>query len=112
MRFIETPFFIKQINKFGSTEILNAIKKELAEYPERGDVIQGTKGARKGRIANPAKGKGKRGGFRYIYAFFIHADSIVLLHFYSKGKKDDLTQDEKTMLSEIIVEIRKTLEGK
>ncbi|GAC11672.1 hypothetical protein GCHA_3742 [Paraglaciecola chathamensis S18K6] len=36
--------------------------------PKQGDVIQGTGGLRKLRVAS--KGKGKRGGSRVIYYFF------------------------------------------
>lgn len=41
---------------------------ELLLSPETGDVIQGTGGLRKVRVA--AKGKGKKGGVRVIYYYF------------------------------------------
>lgn len=72
LTFIEVPAFRKQIDKLGkpsSIEVLIALQNDLLKDPKRGDVIKGTGGARKGRVGNPAKGKGKSGGFRYIYFF-------------------------------------------
>jgi tetratricopeptide (TPR) repeat protein len=40
---------------------------DLLENPKRGPVIEGTSGVRKSRAADPTRGKGKSGGFRYMY---------------------------------------------
>ena len=50
--------------------VLFAIEDDLLKNPERGDIIPGTNGARKGRIGDPESRKGKRGSYRYIYAYF------------------------------------------
>src|SRR5687768_2695915 len=105
LTFIEVPAFIKQIDKLGkpiSVEVLTAIQNDLLKDPERGDVIKGTAGARKGRIGHPTKGKGKSGGFRYIYAYFEMHDRIYLFYFYEKKAQDDLTDEQSKMLAEVI----------
>nr|WP_321032374.1 DUF1493 family protein [Pseudomonas putida] len=59
--------------------------------PSAGDVIEGTGGIRKMRVA--AKGQGKRGGARVIYYHFISASQIALLMIYPKNEQQDLTAD-------------------
>ena len=48
--FFETPIFMRQIEQLASMKVLFAIEDDLLKNPERGDVIQGTHGARKARI--------------------------------------------------------------
>jgi|TARA_R110002096_G_scaffold43408_1_gene116958 hypothetical protein len=69
----------------------------LAE-PNEGDVIQGTGGLRKVRIA--AKGKGKRGGARVIYYHFDHYNRFYLLTIYAKNEISDLTSTQKKQLKD------------
>ncbi len=68
--------------------------------PEAGEVIPGTKGLRKIRIA--AHGRGKRGGARVIYYRFVDESRIALLLAYAKNVRDDLDADEKKILVKII----------
>lgn len=105
LTFIELPIFMSQIDKLGkplSDEVLSAIEIDLLKDPKRGDVIKGTSGARKGRIGNPSKGKGKSGGFRYIYVYFEMNDQVYLFYFYAKKAQDDLTDEQAKMLAEVI----------
>ena len=69
---------------------------QVAANPLAGDVIEGTGGLRKVRVA--AKGRGKRGGARVIYYHVSSAAQIRLLLIYAKGRKDDLSADEKRAL--------------
>ena len=41
-----------------------------------------------------AKGRGKRGGLRVIYFWWLSDDKILLLDVYAKGKQEDLAADE------------------
>ena len=103
-----------QIDKLGrpfSDEVLSAIENDLLKNPERGDVIKGTSGARKGRIGNPSKGKGKSGGFRYIYVYFEMNDRIYLFYFYAKKAQDDLTGEQTKMLAEVVRLTKASLKG-
>jgi hypothetical protein len=67
--------------------------------PLSGDVIEGTGGLRKVRVA--AKGKGKRGGARVIYFHVSRDHQIRLLLIYAKGVKDDLNAQEKAILRKL-----------
>jgi hypothetical protein len=100
MIFIETAVFTAQIKALLDDEAYAAFQSELAADPEAGVVIPGTGGLRKLRVA--AKGKGKRGGARVIYFYFIANDRIAMLLAYPKGVKDDLTVKEKRILAGII----------
>lgn len=72
----------------------------LRDAPEAGDLIEGTGGLRKIRVA--AKGHGKRGGARVIYYHFVSRDNIALLMIYAKSEQRDLTSAERKALKGII----------
>ncbi len=102
MVFIETTVFTRQVLALLPDEDYAELQAELARDPKAGDVIEDTGGLRKMRVA--AKGKGKRGGARLIYYFVDAADQCRMLLIYPKGKKDDLTADEKRQLRRVIEE--------
>ncbi|MGF6091017.1 type II toxin-antitoxin system RelE/ParE family toxin [Pseudomonas sp. 18173] len=77
-----------------------ALQKLLVLNPSAGDVIEGTGGIRKMRVA--AKGHGKRGGARVIYYHFVSASQIALLMIYPKNEQQDLTADERKALKAVI----------
>jgi len=64
--------------------------------PREGDVIQGTGGLRKVRVAS--KGKGKRGASRVIYYYLDDRRRFYLLTIYGKNEMSDLTADQKKQL--------------
>lgn len=113
LTFIELPIFMSQIDSLGkplSDEVLSSIENDL-KNAERGDVIQGTNGARKARIADPGRQKGKRSGFRYIYVYFERLGRIYLLLFYGKDFKDDLSKAEKKIIADSIKRIKESFKG-
>ena len=96
MIFIETSIFTRQVLELLTDEEYAVFQSRLAANPLAGDVIEGTGGLRKVRVA--AKGKGTRGGARVIYYHVSSAAQIRLLLVYAKGRKDDLSADEKRTL--------------
>ncbi|MGD0909095.1 MAG: type II toxin-antitoxin system RelE/ParE family toxin, partial [Candidatus Acidiferrales bacterium] len=76
--------------------------------PKRGKVMEGTAGVRKARVANPARGKGKSGGFRYLYFYIEQDGQIFLLMIFSKDEQDDLTAEQKKKLANAVRELRET----
>jgi len=64
----------------------------LSDNPDAGNVIRGTGGMRKLRWAG--SGRGKRGGLRVIYYWWVAKDRISLLLAYPKNEQDDLTADQ------------------
>ncbi len=100
MLFIETPVFTKRLHELLSDENYAELQRQLAERPEMGDVIEGTGGVRKVRVAS--SGHGKRGGSRVIYYHFTSVSQIALLMIYPKNEKDDLSAVERKVLKQII----------
>lgn len=100
MIFIETPVFTRQITELVTDEQYAEFQGFLADNPEAGDVIQGTGGLRKIRLA--LEGRGKRGGARVIYYHFVSDSQIALLFAYPKNVTDDLTARQKQALKAII----------
>jgi hypothetical protein len=70
----------------------------LANNPEFGDVVPGTGGFRKLRWRDKRRGKGRRGGLRIIYYYFLTDQQIWLMTLYDKNEAADLTPHEKKML--------------
>ncbi|WP_236966818.1 hypothetical protein [Mannheimia varigena] len=57
---------------------------------------------RKIRLIDTKRNKGKRGGIRAIYYYFISRDQIYLVTAYGKDKQADLTTEQRKSLSAII----------
>ena len=69
-----------------------ALQAHLAENPGSGKLIPGSGGLRKMRWAG--SGRGKRGGLRVIYYWWVSKDRISMLIAYPKNEQDDLTADQ------------------
>jgi hypothetical protein len=81
----------------------DAVIDLVAYDPTRGDLIPGTGGLRKLRIA--AGGSGKRGGARVIYYFYSEDFPVLLLALYAKNEKSDLSAREKKTFATLVQEI-------
>lgn len=98
---VETPTFRKAAKEAElSEEEIEAIVNAVAENPQAGDILEGTGGARKLRIAG--RGKGKSGGFRIVTYFAGEDVPVFLLDLYSKGQKVNLTKAERNSLQAIL----------
>jgi hypothetical protein len=100
MIFIETQAFTRRVMDLLNHDAYLGLQVALMLDPEAGDVIEGTGGVRKIRVAS--KGHGKRGGARVIYYHFVSASRIALLMIYPKNEQQDLTNDERKTLKAII----------
>jgi mRNA-degrading endonuclease RelE of RelBE toxin-antitoxin system len=78
-----------------------ALQSYLAKRPDAGDLIRGSGGMRKVRWAGG--GRGKRGGLRVIYYWWVAKDRISMLFVYPKSGQDDLSADQ-------VKQLRKALE--
>jgi hypothetical protein len=81
----------------------DAVVDLVAYEPTCGDLIPGTGGLRKVRIA--VSGRGKRGGARVVYYFHDADMPVFLLALYAKNEKDDLTAAEKKEFSALTTEL-------
>jgi hypothetical protein len=99
--FIETAVFTKQVGSKASLDVLYAIQNDLLANPRRGDIVQGTGGVRKARVADPQSGRGKRGSYRYLYLYLEHRGRIYLLYLYGKGEQSDLSPEQKKTVARL-----------
>ncbi|MEX0738461.1 MAG: type II toxin-antitoxin system RelE/ParE family toxin [Pseudohongiella sp.] len=103
MTFIETSIFTGQIRELATDEELRNLQVGLIAQPEKGDIIKGTGGLRKVRMA--AGNQGKSGSIRVIY-FLATREKIYLVLAYPKSEKDTLTDEEKAQLKELTKKLK------
>nr|WP_284046889.1 type II toxin-antitoxin system RelE/ParE family toxin [Halomonas llamarensis] len=82
---------------------LKELQRALIAQPDKGDLVQGTGGLRKIRMA--LRHQGKRGGARVIY-FLATADTIYLILAYPKSVRDSLTPAEKGTLKTLTHQLK------
>ena len=105
-QFVESAVFTKQMRAL-PLKILTDIQCDLIQNPERGDIVKGTHGVRKARVADPGLSRGKSGSYRYLYLYLEHAGRIHLLYLYSKGEQDDLSTEQRRVLGALSQQIRR-----
>jgi len=98
MEFIEAPAFSRYLSDYLADEEYRELQGRLALNPELGDLIPGTGGFRKLRWADPRRRKGRRGGLRIIYYYFMGEQRVWLMTLYDKDEASDLTPKEKKAL--------------
>jgi hypothetical protein len=107
--YIETKAFTARLHRLAgesALDVLTSIQVDLLKYPGRGDLVQGLGGIRKARCSNPARGKGKRGGFRYLFLYLEHRSHTYLLYLLDKDEQEDLSRDERKVLRAWVSEIK------
>jgi hypothetical protein len=103
LEFIQSRSFTARLDalaKDHADDVLLGIENDLLENPQRGPIVPATGGIRKARAANPQRGKGKSGGFRYMYYYVEKDGQIFLLMIFSKDEQDNLTAAQKKWLRE------------
>ncbi len=81
------------------------------QKPDRGSLVPGLGGVRKARIGNPLRGKGKRGGFRYLYLHLERRHHVHLLILLDKNEQEDASIEQRRQMREWVAEIKKGLGG-
>jgi hypothetical protein len=103
--FIESKAFTRRLHELAedaADSVLAGIHGGLLNNPARGDIVKGLAGIRKARIANPGRGKGKRGGFRYMYLYLERKDHIHLLFLFDKDEQEDVNPAQRTFLRRLV----------
>ena len=100
--FIELPPFERLRQDYLDDVAYQQLQLELMANPEAGDVIEGTGGLRKLRQTDPRRGKGKRGGLRVIYYWWLGGDQFWLFTVYDKDDADDLTPAQREILKQLL----------
>jgi hypothetical protein len=113
--YVESRTFTARLHRLAGAsalDVLNSIQADLINDPGRGDLVQGLGGIRKARCSNPSRGKGKRGGFRYLFLYMEDRDQIHLLYLLDKNEQEDLSSDERKVLRAWVSEIKGARGGK
>lgn len=98
--FVESNAFSRYLPLYLSDNEYQDLQTFLMQRPDAGNLIQGTGGLRKIRWA--AKGRGKRGGVRIIYYWYVAKARIYLLTLYSKNEMTELSTQEKAILADLV----------
>ncbi len=100
MVIVETKAFTAKIGELLTDDEYRALQLALIQRPSAGSVIPGTGSLRKLRWAS--SGRGKRGGARIIYFWFMAPGKLLLLFAYAKNERDDLTSAQRQALRTIV----------
>jgi len=95
---------------------LLALQVTLMAHPKSGCVIPGTGGLRKLEFAPPrgigGKKRGKRNSCRVCYVYFEEFYTVLLVTAYAKGRKEDITENEKSLIKKTIQRVRANLSAR
>jgi len=100
--FIEDHAFERRRRGLLDDEELARLFVWLADHPEHGKVIRNSGGLRKIRWG--IRGRGKSGGVRVIYFWWISDEKILLLDIYAKNEKEDLSPVEIAKLKTKVIQ--------
>lgn len=90
---VETPAYIRRAKDVGMTEAeMMAAVDVVAADPEGGEMIQGSGGCRKVRVAG--RGRGKSGGYRIVTLFGGGHIPVFMLSVLSKGDRQNFSDAE------------------
>lgn len=105
---IETSAFTRRAKDLGvSAAELAAIYDAYAGKPDYGQVVKGTGGLRKGRIAKDATGKS--GGYR-VFSFYMDAQNpVFLLWIIDKSEDDTLSDAQEQVFKALTATLKKEL---
>lgn len=114
MVFIESRAFTRRIEELAgqsANDVLQAIQGDLLRDPLRGVLVRGLGGIRKARASNPARAKGKRGGYRYLYLYLVGPQHIHLLFILDKDEQEDLAPEERRALRQMVAQLEASKES-
>lgn len=100
--FKEMTAFEKHRAIYLDDEELSEMQQFLLRNPEAGDVIRETGGLRKLRWTDGRRGKGKRGGVRVIYYWYLSGTQFWLFTIFDKDEAEDLTREQKRVLKALL----------
>jgi hypothetical protein len=98
--FVETRAFTRRVVELLADDDYARLQWLIAARPEIGDVMEGTGGLRKVRVAMAARGKSA--GARVIYYHFAPRSHIAMLLIFAKNEQQDLGPEQRKMLGKIV----------
>ena len=109
--FVELPPFDRHRAGYLGDDAFRALQVLLMQRPEAGDLMPDAGGLRKLRFADARRGKGKRGGLRVIYYWWLGGQQFWLFTLYDKDEMTDLTSQQRKAFKVMIkaeLEARRT----
>ena len=100
--FVELPAFERHRAKYLDDDAFRALQNLLMKQPEAGDPMPDTGGLRKLRFGDARRGKGKRGGLRVIYHWWVSGLQFWLFTVYDKDEMADLTPQQRKALKALV----------
>jgi mRNA-degrading endonuclease RelE of RelBE toxin-antitoxin system len=100
--FVELPAFERHRADYLDDDAFRRFENLLMKNPTAGDPIPDTGGLRKLRFADVRRGKGKRGGLRVIYYWWVVGSQFWLFTLYDKDEMADLTPKQRKALKGMI----------
>ncbi len=100
--FLEMPAFDRHRSNYLDDDQFRQFQGHLLGHPECGDPIAGTGGLRKVRFADARRGKGKRGGLRIVYFWWVRGAQFWLFTIYDKDEMEDLSPRDKKALKRML----------
>lgn len=101
--FKELPAFERVRSDYLDDDGFRSLQELLIKNPQAGVVIQGTGGLRKLRYSDPRRNKGKRGGLRIIYYWWLQGQQFWLFTLFDKDEAADLTTHERKVLKQLLL---------
>jgi hypothetical protein len=101
--FKEMPSFERVRDGYLDDDDFRDLQNILLKNPEAGVVIEGTGGLRKLRYPDRRRGKGRRGGMRVIYYWWLSGSQFWLFTVFDKDEAADLTAQEKKVLKQLLL---------
>jgi len=102
---IETPAYLAAAERAGMTEEDRAAVVDfIAANPQAGDLIKGSGGVRKVRIAKP--GGGKSGGWRVLTAYISETVAVLLVTAYGKNQRGNVSKAEVNEMAGLMKELK------
>jgi hypothetical protein len=100
--FVELPAFERHRTDYLDDDGFWGLQEFLMKHPEAGDPMPETGGLRKLRFADARRNKGKRGGLRVIYYWWVAGFQFWLFTLYDKDEMADLTPQQRKALKGMI----------
>jgi len=102
VRFIETSSFTKAVTDLFTDKEYRSLQTALLLRPEQGALIKGGAGLRK--LKWKQRGRGKRGGVRVIYYWYVESRLLYMVYAYAKADQGDLTPSQIRKLAQLVRE--------
>ncbi len=81
-----------------------AVVNYIATNPQAGDLIKGSGGVRKVRIAKP--GGGKSGGWRVLTAYVSDTVAVLLVTAYGKNQRGNVSKADVNEMAQLMKELK------